>query len=347
MSVQLDPIIAEKLKTFARRRNLIILRGICTAIVTLLGVFSTMPLPTISPKPACPTSCGPPCPTQDTPSSFSPFGDLRQASVGVAQSQKTRPLDRANRAGTQGRSSSAVELAREEGVESDSEIFRKLVQKDAFFSSQDARHDKHPALGSIAKWLIATAGLIALTLILLYNPNFGGKFQRAIGRALMPGANIAAVTDVEVTILAPGENVTVTPKSEPLRFLIAVTAKEKDQSFDSVEFETRIAGKKQKPVGMARRKGDQFSIDHNVEREKFEYRILRRFPRNHEHRFKTAQWIEMDEPPALTTSTKTYHYPEYTKLKSVTVTEDRETWEVGKERKSIWFLRSTNRFPPA
>ena len=109
-------------------------------------------------------------------------------------------------------------------------------------------------LARLRKWLIATAGLIAMTLILLYNPNFGGKFQRAIGRALMPGANIAAVTDVEVTILAPGENVTVTPKSEPLRFLIAVTAKEKDQSFDSVEFETRIAGKKQKPVGMARQR---------------------------------------------------------------------------------------------
>ena len=43
MSVQLDPIIAEKLEDFRRRRrNLIILRGICTAIVTLLGVFSTI-----------------------------------------------------------------------------------------------------------------------------------------------------------------------------------------------------------------------------------------------------------------------------------------------------------------
>ena len=43
MSVQLDPIIAKKLEDFRRRRrNLIILRGICTAIVTLLAVFSTI-----------------------------------------------------------------------------------------------------------------------------------------------------------------------------------------------------------------------------------------------------------------------------------------------------------------
>ena len=45
MSVQLDPIIAQKLEDFRRRRrNLIILRGICTAIVTLLGVFSSIAL---------------------------------------------------------------------------------------------------------------------------------------------------------------------------------------------------------------------------------------------------------------------------------------------------------------
>ena len=98
-----------------------------------------------------------------------------------------------------------MELAREEGVESDSEIFRKLVQKDVSSRVRTLDMTSTLPLARLRKWLIATAGLIALTLILLYNPNFGGKFQRAIGRALMPGANIAAVTGAEVTILAPGE----------------------------------------------------------------------------------------------------------------------------------------------
>ena len=77
---------------------------------------------------------------------------------------------------------------------------------------------------------------------------------------------------------------------------------------------------------MARRKGDQFSIDHNAEREKFEYRILvDDSPVTMNIGSKTAQWIEMGvaSRPYVTSFTKTYHYPEYTKLKSVTVTEDR------------------------
>ena len=120
---------------------------------------------------------------------------------------------------------SAVNLKRK-GVESDSEIFRKLVQKDVSSRVRTLDMTSTLPLARLRKWLIATAGLIAMTLILLYNPNFGGKFQRAIGRALMPGANIAAVTDVEVTILAP-EKTLLLPSKASLRFLIAVTAKER------------------------------------------------------------------------------------------------------------------------
>ena len=43
MSVQVDPIILRKLEEFRkRRRNLIILRGLCSAIVSLLAVFTTI-----------------------------------------------------------------------------------------------------------------------------------------------------------------------------------------------------------------------------------------------------------------------------------------------------------------
>ena len=41
MSVEIDPIIVKKLDDFGRRRrNLIILRGLCSLIVSLLGVFT-------------------------------------------------------------------------------------------------------------------------------------------------------------------------------------------------------------------------------------------------------------------------------------------------------------------
>ena len=51
---------------------------------------------------------------------------------------------------------------------------------------------------------------------------------------------------------------------------------------------------------MAGRKGDQFSIDHSIEREKFEYRILiDDSPVTMNIGSKTAQWIEMDVASAL------------------------------------------------
>ena len=43
MSVQVDPIILSKLEEFRkRRRNLIILRGLCSAVVSLLAVFTVI-----------------------------------------------------------------------------------------------------------------------------------------------------------------------------------------------------------------------------------------------------------------------------------------------------------------
>ena len=336
MSVQLDPIIAQKLEDFrCRRRNLIILRGICTAIVTLLGVFSSIAIADYLTQARMPDELR-------TALSYLGYAIVviavwRTCARLLIQLPSRRKLARLiEQAAPDLREDllSAVELARGDGMESDSEIFRKLVQKDVSSRVKTLDMTSTLPLARLRRWLVATAGLIALTLILLYNPEFGSKFQRAIGRALLPGANIAAVTDIEVTILAPGEDVTVTPKSEPLRFLIAVAGKEKGQSFGQVELETRIAGKKQKPIGMAGRKDNQFSIDYNVEREKFEYRILvDDSPVTMNVGSKTAQWIEMDvaSRPYVTSFTKTYHYPEYTKLETVTEAEkdqgNLEGWE--------------------
>jgi hypothetical protein len=335
MSVQLDPIIASKLEDFRRRRrNLIILRGICTAIVTLLGVFSSIAILDYITEARMP---------DELRTTFSYLGytivvisvwrTCARLLIQLPSRRKLARLIEQTAPELKEDLLSAVELAKGDGMESDSEIFRKLVQKDVSSRVKTLDMTSTLPLARLRRWLIATAGLIVLTLGLLYNPDFGGKFQRAIGRALLPGANIAAVTDLEVTILAPSEKVTVTPKSEPLRFLVAVTGKEKGQSFDRVELETRVGGIKQKPLGMAGRKDNQFSIDHNVEREKFEYRILvDDSPVTMNIGSETAQWIEMDvaSRPYVTSFTKTYHYPEYTRLEAITVTEDRgdlDAWE--------------------
>ena len=335
MSVQLDPIIAQKLEDFRRRRrNLIVLRGICTAIVTSLAVFSSIAIADYLTQARMPDGLR-------TTLSYLGYAIVviavwRTCARLLLHLPSRRKLARLiEQAAPDLREDllSAVELAKGDGVETDSEVFRKLVQQNVSSKVKTLDMTSTLPLAHLRKWLNATVGLIVLTLILLYNPNFGGSFQRAIGRALLPGANIAAVTDVKVTILAPGEDVTITPKSEPLRFLVSVAGKEKGQSFDRVELETRIGGKKQSPVGMSGRQDNQFSIDYNVEREKFEYRILvDNSPVTMNIGSGTAQWIEMNvaSRPYVTSFTKTYHYPEYTELESVTVTEDQgdmEGWE--------------------
>ena len=328
MSVQLDPIIAQKLEDFRRRRrNLIILRGICSAVVTLLGVFSAIAIADYLTQARMP---------DELRSTLSYLGytvvviavwrTCARLLIELPSRRKLARLIEQSAPELKEDLLSAVELGKEEGMERDSEIFRNLVQKNV--SSRVKTLDMTSALplARLRKWIAATAGLIVTTLILLYNPDFGLKFQRAIGRALLPGANIASVTDLEVRILAPGENLTVTPKSEPLRFLIELSGQEEQETFDRVELETRIAGKKQKALGMSARKGSQFSIDYNVEREKFEYRILvEDSPVTMNIGSKTAQWIEMDvaSRPFVTSFTKTYRYPEYTRLKPLSVTEDR------------------------
>ena len=147
MSVQLDPIIAEKLEDFRRRRrNLIVLRGICTAIVTLLGVFSTIAIADYLSQARMPDELR-------TTLSYVGYAVVvlavwRTCARLLLELPSRRKLARLiEQTAPELREDllSAVELAREEGVESDSEIFRKLVQKT--LSSQDARHDKHSALG--------------------------------------------------------------------------------------------------------------------------------------------------------------------------------------------------------
>ena len=166
MSVQLDPIIAEKLEDFRRRRrNLIILRGICTAIVTLLGVFSTIAIADYLSQARMPDELR-------TTLSYLGYAVVvlavwRTCARLLLELPSRRKLARLiEQTAPELREDllSAVELGREEGVESDSEIFRKLVQKDVSSRVRTLDMTSTLPLARLRKWLIATAGLIALTL---------------------------------------------------------------------------------------------------------------------------------------------------------------------------------------
>ncbi|MBT4666217.1 MAG: hypothetical protein HOB63_06845, partial [Opitutae bacterium] len=324
MSVQVDPIILQKLEDFRRRRrNLIFLRGFCSAVVSLLAVFSTIAvadyLVSVYVKGGMPDEVR-------TALSYIGYGVVvfavwRTCARLLIHLPSRRHLARLiEQTAPDLREDllSAVELGRDDGAELDSEVFRNLVQKDVSSRVKDLDMSNALPLTRLRRWLQATAALIVFTFVLLNIPDFGGQFQQLMGRALLPGANIAPLTDIEVAILAPNIEKTITPKSEPLRFLVEVKGKDKDQTFGRVELETKIKNAKLNPVAMAPRQANQFSLDYNVDREKFEYRIwVDGSPR--------TKWFDMDvaSRPYVTSFTKTYRYPEYTKLEPITATEDR------------------------
>ena len=261
MSVQVDPIILQKLDDFrCRRRNLIFLRGFCSAVVSLLAVFSTIAVADYLTQARMPDEVR-------TALSyigyaivvFAVWRTCARLLIHLPSKRHLARLIEQTAPDLREDLLSAVELGRDDGAELDSEIFRNLVQKDVSSRVKDLDMSRALPLARLRRWLQATAALIVFTCVLLNIPNFGGQFQQLMGRALLPGANIAPLTDIEVAILAPSNDIAITPKSEPLRFLVEVNGKDKDQTFGRVELETKVKNAKLNPLAMSPRQANQFS----------------------------------------------------------------------------------------
>ena len=79
-------------------------------------------------------------------------------------------------------------------------------------------------------------------------------------RAMIPGANLRApITNFEVSILAPDENVTRTPSNEPLRFVTLVKVKREDIRFEEISLETKTV-EERNAVDLIKRESGKFSL---------------------------------------------------------------------------------------
>ncbi|MFP6901887.1 MAG: hypothetical protein VCA36_13150, partial [Opitutales bacterium] len=325
MSVQIDPIILQKLEDFRlRRRNLIILRGLCSLVVSLLAVFTTIAVIDYA-------VAGTPYFLTDVFRTILSiagwavviFAVWRTCARLLIHLPSRRQLARlVEQIAPELREDllSAVELGSDKGSELDSEVFRKLLQQDVSKRVEGLDMTTALPLTRLRRWLEATGTLLALAFLLLFVPDFGEDLRQLMGRALLPGANIAPVTDVQVEILAPKREVTITPKSEPLQFLVALSSENEgeNENYGKVELQTKMEGEEHRTIAMSSRKKAIFSLDYNVGREKFSYRVL-------VEGSPSTKWYDLDvaSRPFVLSYTKTYRSPEYTKLPDVTVTEDR------------------------
>ncbi len=326
MNTNLDPIIVKKLDDFrSRRRNLILLRGLCSGILSFLGTFVLIALIDYLTRGRM---------SEDLRSGLSILGYCLvlilfwKTCLGplllLPSAKKLARLLEQSSPDLKEDLLSAVELGMGNQSSSDSDVFRKLLQKQASTKVSELDIKNILPLGTLKYWLRGTAGLIAITFALLQIPDFGSALKLLMQRAIFPGSNLPPVSFYEVRILAPDEKVTRTPGNEPLRFLISIKTKKEGRAFKEISLETRTIHES-KDVTLVSRNPERFFVDYNVGNEKFEYRIL-------VDQAPQTEWRKMDVGvrPFIENFKKTFEFPEYSELEPLEITEkhgDLETWE--------------------
>ena len=326
MNPELDPIIKSKLEDFrARRKNLIILRGLCSGILSFLGTFVLIALLDYLTQGRM---------SADLRSGLSLFGYLivlgmvwRTCIGPLLQLPSAKKLARLLEQSSPDLKEdllSAVELGISNDSSVDSDVFRKLVQKQASVKASKIDIKSILPLGRLKYWLRGTVTLIILTLGLLQIPDFGSDLKLLMQRAIVPGSNLPPLTLYDVRILAPDENVTRTPSNEPLRFVTIIKPKKEGLTFKEISLETKSL-KESKDVPLSKRNEERFFVDYNVGNQKFEYRIL-------VDNAPQTEWRNMDvgSRPYIKNFQKNFQYPEYSELEPLQLTEghgDLEAWE--------------------
>ncbi|MCA9038517.1 MAG: hypothetical protein KDA91_25505, partial [Planctomycetaceae bacterium] len=308
MSTNLDPIVAAKLRQFARRRRwLIVARGICAGLVTFL---------------TCLTIAG-----------FVDWYWLLEDSFRYALTagvyaltaivvwltsvrRLMRPLDREEIAAQVELAEpqlkenllSAVELAVENpGTVHDSPLFRSLLQGSVATQMGRLKIPSLLPVQLVFRWLIAAGILVATGTLLLTSSD--DRFRRLAVRTILPGANIARVSRIRVEILEPTPQSKLMAEDETVAVVVAVSG----GTVDEVTLEISTASDGVARQIMRHRGGgsdhkDEYTANIHVMDETVEYRILAGDAITQKFR------LESRPRPHVITFQKTLNYPDYSLL---------------------------------
>ncbi len=310
MSIALDPIVANKLNHFARRRMwLIIARGLCAGIVTFLlciaivaaidwywllsdrvrwGLSAAVYLPVIV---VVWMTC------------LRRMIHLPAREEIAAQVEQSEPQLREHLL-------SAVELATDDpGSLHDSPVFRGLLQGKVAQQMGRIQVPNLLPVKLVAKWFLAAVAVVAVAALLLMSAD--PRFRQLAARALLPGANIARVSRIHVEILQPTPHSLMLAEDETIAIVAEVTG----GRFDEVTLETFTEKQGATRQPMRGRSDAEFAANVHVKTESVEYRILAGDAVTQRFR------IEARPRPRVTVFQKTYEYPKYALLPNETVTE--------------------------
>ena len=313
MPSTLDPVILRKLEAFGRRwRNLILLRGACEGVITLLGTMTLVSLVDwllIVPDAVRWT--------------FSGAGYLATAIVVwlncvrlLLRAPGPRELARLmEKAEPELREDliAAVELADSTAeARYDSEVFRRLLQQNVASRVYDIEVDRLLPNKLISRWLYSATIVLMICAGLLLLPGF--HFDQLLARAFAPMANVDRVSSVQITIVQPAPADLLVPRGDNVPVVVQISGPEPSK----VLLETFREGQKtEKDRVMMSLVGDrQYSAVISAGAETVNYRIRAGDGITRKYTIQTRS------RPHVVQFDKTFEYPAYARLSPRQVKEE-------------------------
>ena len=191
----------------------------------------------------------------------------------------------------------------------DSPVFRSLLQQRVASQVRQLRIGRLLPWSLVRSWSLAAAVLIGACLVLSCVPE--ARFSHRLRRVMLPLANIERLSRVQVSILQPAEGNITVPHGEPVTILCSLAG----PPVKRIALETRVASQVPRRVEMQHQTDRRFAATIQVGEEPVEWRVLAgdavtRFFR-----------IQTRPRPYATQFEKTYRYPSYTGLPTVSLVE--------------------------
>ena len=309
-SINLDPIVGKKLIQFKRRRvQLLVARGVSVGLLSFLIVFSLVALVDwywlLSDS------------LRWTLTVFS--YSFVAATVWFAcisrivrkpSDEETAVLMENTEPELRENLLSAVELATDDPDSlHDSPVFRGLLQGRVAGKMGRIQVSKILPLRLVAKWMAAALVVASLVAVLLLAGD--SRILQLAARALMPGANIARISRIQVDVISPSPASLVMAEGETVAIAVEVTG----GNFNQVILETYTPKQGVLRQPMTEQSEMEFVSNVHLADEPVEYRIFagdaitERFT------------IDTRSRPHVTAYHKTYHYPAYALLEPGTFSE--------------------------
>ncbi len=307
---RLDPQTRTRLRQFGRRRRrLILLRGLCAVIVSLtLAMLAVVGLDwwtSMSDALRLWLSIG-----AYAIAAAVGWGTCGRMMLHIPSERQLASLMESGEPSLREELLAAVELGDSSAdAKYDSPLFRSLVQQRVADRLRQVRVGRILPWRLVRGWTLAALAMITLSAVMLSIPQI--QFRHRITRALLPTANLARLSRVQVTVLAPTPPDLTVPHGEP----VAVEVQLAGPKVSAVTIETVSSKDVRQRIEMRYEEGRRYSAVLQPGRESLEWRVKAgdAVTRYYHLTSRARPYAKLFE--------KTYRYPAYTALPPNTVKE--------------------------